>query len=58
MSRRCELCGKQPRPGHAVSHSNIKNPRWWMPNLHHARLGSGRRVLVCTRCLRTLRKQA
>jgi large subunit ribosomal protein L28 len=59
MARRCELCGKEPASGHTVSHSNIKNPRRFLPNLHEVRLrvdGRERRVRICTRCLRTSRK--
>jgi large subunit ribosomal protein L28 len=58
MSRRCEVCGKGPSTGHAVSHSNIKTKRRWQANLHHARVrlpgtGAVRRVRVCTACLKS-----
>ncbi len=59
MSKRCALCGKDPVSGHAVSHSNIKNLRRFEPNLQTVRLevgGRSRRVRICTRCLRTSRK--
>lgn len=59
MSKRCALCGKDPVSGHAVSHSNIKNLRRFEPNLQTIRLevgGRSRRVRICTRCLRTSRK--
>lgn len=59
MSKRCDICGKEPVSGHAVSHSNIKNHRRFLPNLHDARIevdGTTRRVRICTRCLRTSRK--
>jgi large subunit ribosomal protein L28 len=61
VSRRCDICGKGPVSGHSVSHSAIKNPRWFEPNLQRIRrrLPDGRieRVRVCTRCLRTLRRR-
>jgi large subunit ribosomal protein L28 len=59
MARRCDICGKDPASGHAVSHSNIKNKRRFLPNLHKVRLrlaGKERRMRVCTRCLRSARK--
>ena len=61
MSNRCELCGKGVAFGHNVSHSNRKTNRRWMPNVQKALLlvdGRPRRVQACTRCIRTLRKQA
>ncbi len=58
MGRHCDVCGKRPSTGHAVSHSNIKTLRRWEPNLQRVRQADGRRVLVCTRCIRTARKNA
>ena len=59
MAKRCEVCGKQPASGHAVSHSNIKNRRRFEPNLqrvHLVREGRLCRVKICTACLRTSRR--
>jgi large subunit ribosomal protein L28 len=59
MSQRCEVCGKGPASGHAVSHSEIKTLRRFEPNLQWVRVVEGgrvRRVRMCTRCLRTSRK--
>lgn len=56
MSRKCEICGKGPKTGHNVSHSNIKNKTRWLPNLQKvkARLNGGvKRIKVCTRCIRS-----
>jgi large subunit ribosomal protein L28 len=56
MARACEVCGKSPKVGHNVSHSNIKTKRRWYPNLqrvHALQNGVSRRVRVCTRCLRS-----
>ena len=56
MARACDVCGKQRSVGHNVSHANNKSKRVWRPNLQrvHARVGTGaKRLLVCTRCLRS-----
>jgi large subunit ribosomal protein L28 len=56
MARACEVCGKQRSVGSNVSHANNKTKRLWRPNLQqvHATVnGAGRRLLVCTRCLRS-----
>ena len=60
MARVCEICGKGPITGHNVSHANNKTKRTWRPNLQrvHARVGrAAKRLLVCTRCLRSGRVQ-
>ncbi|TMA38162.1 MAG: 50S ribosomal protein L28 [Deltaproteobacteria bacterium] len=60
MARACEICGKQRSVGHNVSHANNKTKRVWRPNLQrvHARVGrAAKRLLVCTRCLRSGRVQ-
>ena len=56
MSWICEICGKTPRVGHTISHSNIKTRRRWFPNLQRVRAiqnGTVKRIRVCTRCLRS-----
>jgi large subunit ribosomal protein L28 len=56
MARACEICGKQRSVGHNVSHANNTPKRLWRPNLQqvHASVdGAGKRMLVCTRCLRS-----
>ena len=56
MSRICELTGKSRQVGHNVSHANNKTKRTWQPNLQrvHAKIGGGaRRILACTRCIRS-----
>ena len=40
MARRCELTGKGVQSGHHVSHSNIKTPRRFLPNVRHVKLSS------------------
>lgn len=56
MARSCEICGKARSVGNNVSHANNKTKRVWRPNLQSARAtmgGTVRRILVCTRCLRS-----
>jgi len=58
MARACEICGKRRSVGSNVSHANNKTKRLWRPNLQRVQIGGGgRRVLACTRCLRSGRVQ-
>jgi large subunit ribosomal protein L28 len=55
MAKRCEVCGKQPGTGHAISHSHILTKRRWLPNIQKVRAninGTVKRIQVCTRCLK------
>lgn len=56
MARSCEVCGKGKQYGHNVSHANNKTKRVFLPNLQTVRAivnKTHRRILVCTRCLRS-----
>jgi len=56
VSYRCEICGKSPHVGRQVSHSDIKTPRKWLPNIRRVKAivnGAPKRIYVCTRCLRS-----
>ena len=56
MAYTCDICGKRRLVANNVSHSNIKTKRTQKPNLRRVRAlvdGRPRRILVCTRCLRT-----
>lgn len=56
MARRCEICNKGPSVGNNVSHANNRTKRRWLPNLQRVKAnvnGTVRRILVCTRCLRS-----
>jgi len=57
MAKRCEICGKVPRAGNNVSHSNKRTSRWFKPNIQKVRVilpdGTVKRMHVCTECLRS-----
>lgn len=56
MARKCDVCGKGVSTGIKLSHSHIRTKRTWKPNLQRVRAiveGTPRRILVCTRCLRS-----
>lgn len=56
MSRRCDICCKQTEFGNAVSHSNRKTRRKWIPNLVDIRVnidGKPQKIRICTKCLKS-----
>jgi len=56
MARSCDICGKHRSVGNNVSHANNRTKRTWQANLQTVRAkvrGGVRRLLVCTRCLRS-----
>ena len=56
MAWQCSVCGKGIATGIKLSHSHIRSKRAWKPNLQRVKAlvdGSPRRILVCTRCLRS-----
>ena len=58
---KCDNCGKGVMYGHEVSHAKNRTRRLFKPNLHSARIitdGIGKRVRLCTKCLRKLKKQS
>lgn len=62
MSRVCCVCGKSRVSGNSISHSHIKTRRAWNVNVHKVKVtdekGRTSYQYVCTRCLRTLKKDA
>lgn len=56
MARKCSVCGKGITVGIKMSHSHIRTKRTWAPNLQRVKAvidGAPKKVLVCTRCLRS-----
>lgn len=59
MAMKCFKCGKGVMYGHRVSHAKNRTNRIFKPNLHNARIlvnGAGKRVRLCTKCLRRAKK--
>ena len=55
MAKVCEVCGRGPQFGNRVSHAHNVTKRRWNLNLQtvHALVnGAGKRLRVCTRCIR------
>jgi len=54
----CDVCGKGPSFGHAISHSHRRTKRRWNPNIQRVRALVGpagstpTRLNVCTSCLK------
>ncbi len=55
MSKRCDICGREPRKSFTRSHSNIATSRRQFVNLQSRKV-EGKQVKICTRCLRTAKK--
>lgn len=56
MSRECQICGKKPQAGNNVSHAHNTTKTRRLPNLQSVRAtvnGNPRRMVVCTRCIRS-----
>jgi large subunit ribosomal protein L28 len=55
MAMTCDVCGKRPLVGNAVSHANNKTKKRSLPNLQSVRAkvaGRVQRMSVCTRCIK------
>lgn len=60
MSRVCSICGKGRVSGNNVSHSHKKTKRSFNANVHKVTTEVDGKIshdYVCTRCLRTAKKQ-
>ena len=56
MARVCDICGKGPQFGNAISHAHNVSKRRWNVNLRPVRAivnGATRKLRVCTSCLRS-----
>jgi len=62
MSRICSVCGKGKMSGNKVSHSNRRTRRSWGANVHKVKVtaenGAVSQSYICTRCLRTAKKES
>ena len=63
MPRICQLTGKKTRSGKNVSHSNVKTPRRFKPNIQKKRIYDPEkkkwvRMNISMRALRTLQKKS
>ncbi len=57
MSFKCDICGKKPVAGNAVSHSMRHTRRRWKPNIQKITIekdGKKQGIKICTRCMRTM----
>jgi large subunit ribosomal protein L28 len=55
MAKICDICGKQPSVGHAISHAHNLTKRRWLPNLQRVRAlvdGRVKHINVCAKCLK------
>ncbi|MDA2935866.1 50S ribosomal protein L28 [Patescibacteria group bacterium AH-259-L05] len=57
MARKCTICGRGPTSAVSRSHSNVATKRRQYINLQTKKI-SGKRVKLCTRCLKTLKKNS
>ena len=57
---KCDICEKEKVFSMQVSHSHRRSSRTWKPNLRTIKTeidGTPTKLHVCSRCLRTLRKE-
>ena len=57
---KCDICEKEKVFSMQVSHSHRRSTRTWKPNLRTIKTeidGTPTKLHVCSRCLRTLRKE-
>ena len=56
MAAVCEVCGKKPFFGKAVTFSHKRNSRRWNPNIQTVRVAAGggntKKVNACTSCIK------
>jgi large subunit ribosomal protein L28 len=56
MAQVCDICGKKPLFGNAISHAHNVSRRRWNVNLRpvHAKVGGAtKRIRACTSCIRS-----
>ena len=55
MARSCDICGKKPLYGNAISHAHNLSKRRWNPNLQRVKVmrkGKRTTLTVCTSCIK------
>lgn len=55
MAMTCDVCGKRPLVGNAVSHANNKTKKRSLPNLQRVRAKVNKattHIYACTRCIK------
>lgn len=55
MAMVCDVCGKRPLVGNAVSHANNKTKKRSLPNLQRIKIkvgGTVKHIQSCTRCIK------
>ncbi|MDO8529063.1 MAG: 50S ribosomal protein L28 [bacterium] len=55
MSKTCEVCKRGTQTGNSRSHSNIATRRKFKVNVQSKKI-DGKRVKICTRCVKTRTK--
>jgi large subunit ribosomal protein L28 len=61
VAGKCDMCGRGPGFGHNVSHSKRRTNRMFRINIQRQTIykdGKPSKVNICTRCLRTMHKEA
>jgi large subunit ribosomal protein L28 len=61
MAKVCEICGKKPLYGNAVSHAHNLTKRRWIPNLQRVKVmrkGKRTTITVCSSCLKAGKVEA
>jgi large subunit ribosomal protein L28 len=56
MAQTCAVCGRGPKFGNRISHAHNVTKRRWNLTLQSVRAlvnGAGRRIRVCTSCIRS-----
>jgi ribosomal protein L28 len=62
MSPKCEICGKRRmKVGRRIKSRSKFNPtekKFKKPNLHYYKLPSGKKVLLCAKCRKKIKKDS
>ena len=56
MSKKCDICGREPKIAIKRSHSHIAIRHWKYLNLQTKTI-NGKKMKVCPKCLKSLKKE-